>query len=133
MGDQKLDVYRQVQKYVACGVTSPSVLLQEIPQIRQWRTAKKYIEQAIKEIASENPKYQYERDVMLSTLTEHRSILVIKLKGTKHMNQYIGGVKQLLAIQHQIIQLTGMSFKGDIRDFEDPEDVLDRLRDVEKA
>lgn len=133
MGDQKLEVYRQVQEYVACGVTSPSVMLQEMPQIKQWRTAKKYIEQAIKEISSQDAVYQHEREIMLSTLIEHRSALVMRLKGTKHLNQYIGGIKQLLAIQHQIIQLTGMSFKGDIRDFEDPEDALDHLRDIEKA
>ncbi|MFN7160319.1 MAG: hypothetical protein ACK4NC_01770 [Candidatus Gracilibacteria bacterium] len=113
MGDQKIKVYQRVRYLVSLGISSPTIILEEIPEIKQWRTAKKYIDQAIEEITLHETDTAIERSHMIESLKELRSNLALKISKTAHLNQYIGGIKQLLSINAQLIELKGLKIMKD--------------------
>jgi len=106
MSSNRIKNYQHVKELVLQGVTSPSVIVDNIPLIKNWRTAKKYVDEAIDELSkSDTATKEMEYFAMKEGLKTLKGTLLSKIKKTRNANQYIGAVKQLLKVNAQMIKL----------------------------
>lgn len=109
MGDTRIQSYQQVVELVSKGVTSPSVVLRRIPAIQNWRTARKYISEALGELSKEESYAKKEEYfAQLEGLKMLRSELFLKLEEQKDTNQYLGIVKNIVGINCILFKLLSL-------------------------
>jgi hypothetical protein len=99
-------IYCCVKKLVLKGIISPSVVMREIVVIKNWRTAKKYVDRAVEELSAESEiNNKNELTSIVEGLKTLKSDLLLNLEKKQHFNQSLGAVHQILKINEQLIKL----------------------------
>jgi hypothetical protein len=111
MGDTRISNYTKVRGLVSKGITSPSVVISKVPDIKNWRTARKYIKQAAEELLGTYDVISRENEYlsMVESLRKIKGDLITKMEEEKNPNQYFGILKYLIKIDEQFIKLTNLS------------------------
>jgi len=111
MGDTRISNYTKVRELVAKGITSPSIVVTKVPDIKNWRTARKYIKQAAEELLDTYDEISKPREyvAMTESLKRLKSTLISKLEEEKNPNQYLGILKYVIKLDEQLIKLCGFS------------------------
>jgi len=105
--------YIKVKTLVEKGIMSPTFIMKQIPMIREWRTAKKYVDQATEELMERNdidPKKTY--SAMILNLFYLRNSLLVDMENKSNLNQKLGLIKQLLKVNEQLIKLQRLDISG---------------------
>lgn len=106
--DKRHSNYIETKDLVEKGITSPSIILKEIPSIKQWSTAKKYITHAMEELSDESTKHSEEYALTISLLKELRSNALLRAIKSKHDNQQIGHTRVALQCTEQLVRLMAL-------------------------
>ena len=111
MGDSRISNYTKVRELVSKGMTSPSIVISKVPDIKNWRTARKYIKQATEELLATYDEISKPREyiAMTESLKRLKSTLISKLEEEKNLNQYFGILKYIMKLDEQLIKLCGFS------------------------
>lgn len=110
MGDTRINNYTKVRDLVSQGITSPSIILSKIPEIKNWRTARKYIKEATEELLDTFDVISREAEylAMVESLRGLKSDLITKMGGEKSLNQYLGILKYVMKTNEQLVKLTNL-------------------------
>lgn len=102
---RNIEKYEQTRHLVRQGIISPTQIIKQTG-IKEWKTAKNYIDSAQKELISES-KIDKEKELylMLSSLGELLAEVITKMNEEKNMSCYIGLAKLRLKIHQQRSQL----------------------------
>jgi hypothetical protein len=106
MGD-RIKTYQKVKELVLKGIASPSAILSQVPNVKNWRTAKKYIKNAINELSDSSKFITQEEEylIMIESLKSLKANLLIRMENKSNINQYLGTLKYLIKINEQLSKL----------------------------
>lgn len=93
------DKYLKVKQLVANGVVSPSVVMQEITEVKNWRTAKKYVDKAIQELGDDQHDKKARFKSSVTCVERLKSRVFQKALTVKNTNQQIGYIKQYVKLE----------------------------------
>jgi len=108
----RIKTYQKVKELVLKGITSPSTILNSVIEVRNWRTAKKYIKYASEELSEDQDGAKVEYVSIISGLKYLKSNLLLKIYRCKNENCQIGAMKQILKINDQLIKLMDLERYG---------------------